>query len=109
MGSELELGLGLGFGLGLGLGFGLGSGMLTFLHWHPTLPKSPLLSPHAPGPRPPHALGMQFSSHLERVGWQSEYLGLQPGYLGLQPGYRGLQPGYLGWQPPPAKGAGSSR
>ena len=90
--------------------------MLTFLHWHPTLPKSPLLSPHAPGPRPLHALGTQFSSHLKRIGWQPGYLGLQPGYLGLQPGYiglqpeyLGLQPGYLGLQPPPAKGAGSSR
>jgi hypothetical protein len=41
--------------------------MLTFLHSHPTVPKSPLLSPHAPWPRPPHALGMQFSSHLVRV------------------------------------------
>jgi len=29
---------------------------LTFLHSHPTVPKSPLLSPHAPWPRPPHAL-----------------------------------------------------
>ena len=38
--------------------------MLTFLHWQPTVPKSPLLSPHAPWPRPPQAVGMQFSSHL---------------------------------------------